>query len=140
MSSAEVIDELEAYRDVLRKGKLTELDLDALGNCLGEAIQAMNLSEVALSDSTEFRRDIVNEIRRLEAAVDTLKSGSCAFSDSGTNDELAELNAVGLIYHRDRARERFASVVRSGERPLKTAQSACKPSELEDFRIENGRI
>lgn len=36
MDSANLLSEIRAFREVLQKGKLTEIDLDALGDCLAE--------------------------------------------------------------------------------------------------------
>jgi hypothetical protein len=137
MDANGVMDEMRAFLDVLRKGELSEIDLDALAGCIGDALHTMEQIDDQARSCHLLRDDVVSEITRLTHAAAVLADGSTAFDAAGLKDKLAGCGTEELLRTRKNARAGYARLLRSGEMPRKTAAPGYSISSLDDYRTEN---
>jgi len=140
MESAKLCDEINAFREVLQKGRLTEIDLDALGDCLGETLRT--LEEVKRNECGEglFRSDVISEIVNLSRAAQALENGEVGIDSGDLAAKLASLDAQKLLAIRKRVRLSFSHLQRSEEAPRRRSGLTGSPKSFADYSLENVRV
>ncbi len=140
MDQCRLVEELGAYRDLLQSGKLTELDLDALGACLSEALALLDILRSQSDDARVLKQDAINEIANMSIAAIALNGSRQIADKSKLLDELSGLDASKLLQARARARKLVTDLQRSGRMPVKTVGSQQCHQSIEDFRIGDERV
>ncbi|MBU1317582.1 MAG: hypothetical protein KKG33_05460 [candidate division Zixibacteria bacterium] len=140
MESAKLCDEISAFREVLQKGSLTEIDLDALGDCLGETLRT--LEEMKRDECGEklFRSDVISEIVNLSRAAQALESGEPGIDSDSWAAKLASLDAEKLLAIRKRVRLSFSHLQRSEDAPRRRYGHTASPKSFADYKLENERV
>ncbi len=140
MDQCRLVEELGAYRDLLQSGKLTELDLDALGVCLSEALALLDILISQSDDAQVLKQDVMGEIASMSIAATALNGGRQIVDKSKLLDELTGLDASRLLQARARARTLVNDLQRSGRMPVKTTVRPTCHQSIEDFRIGDERV
>ncbi len=140
MDHCELVDELGAYRELLQSGKLTEIDLDALGACLSETLTLLGDLRADSDDARILKENVKREITNMSLAAAALKDGRRNVDQSKLVAELSNLNAKQLLQVRSRAKELLSDLQRSGRMPLKTFNKKQDNQTIENYRIGVERV
>ena len=137
METTEVISEMKAYLDVLRRSELTELDLDALSNCLGEAIRSIEAAKEDAESGRTLRDDLISEVIRYSRASCALVDGVSVFDSGKLRDRLLEQDTETLLSIRKRVRAGFMRLLRSNNMPRKTVTGGMSCDNVADYKLED---
>jgi hypothetical protein len=140
MENDGVKDEMRAYLELLQKGELTEIDLDALGSCLTEAVRVMDENESNAASGRMLRGDLISEIVRLGRAASALTDGVTLFDSGKLTEKLSACDTETLLNIRKKTRAGFTSLLRSDDMPRKTVAPGIAGISLADFKLENERV
>ena len=130
-------EEMSAYLDVLQKGRLTGIDLDALGNCLSNALHLLEQTEKEAGIGRILMEDLVTEIVSLSRAKEALANGVAITDPDKLKEKLLSHDARVLLALRKNARHGFARLLRSGEIPRKTAWEDASGLAYSDYGLED---
>jgi len=140
MESGNLQDEIRAYREVLQKERLTEIDLDALNDCLADVEGVLRESYTASGELKLLRNDLVGEIVRLATASEALKDGAHEIDTGTFTGKLENLDAARLLSVRERMRTAFANLQRKEDFPRKVVSGTQAANSIEDYKIDNARV
>ncbi len=140
METNGVKDEMRAYLELLQQGELTEIDLDALGSCLTEAVRAMDENESDAASGRMLRDDLISEIVRLGRAASALTDGITLFESGKLTEKLSACDTETLLNIRKKTRAGFTRLLRSNDMPRKTVAPGITCRSLADYKLENERV
>jgi hypothetical protein len=140
METDGVKNEMRAYLELLQKGELTEIDLDALGVCLSEAVRVMDESESDAASGRMLRDDLISEIVRLGRAASALTDGITLFDSGKLTEKLSACDTETLLNIRKNTRAGFTRLLRSNDMPHKTLAPGISGVGLADYKLENERV
>jgi hypothetical protein len=139
MNESSLVNEVAAYRDLLSSGKLTELDMDGLCQCLREVVAKLSNDERKTEDTNSMRTAIQSDVLKLFRASCAFKTHDRRFDDERLQENLDKLTAAHLIEVRRRAALLLSSMLRSSRLPHKTASRMMSDdSVFRDYMVANG--
>lgn len=138
METAELVKEIEAYREIMQRGELTELDLDALCSCLKEAASVIEGLKSDAESGRMLRDDLIAEIVRYSRASGAMIDGVSAFDSGRLKERLLDEDTESLLGIRRRVRDGFMRLLRSNGMPRKTSVDGISPRRIREYRLESG--
>jgi hypothetical protein len=136
METEGIRNEIKSYLGVLEKGKLTEIDLDSIGNCLREALGLLKTQQSRLNELNVLRTDIASEVISLVKANHALTNATMLADSEQLSKQLQARTAAELIEVRRRARAEFSKLRRQDGLPRRTNSASSYQTLAAEYRVE----
>lgn len=140
MEPTRLCDEIRAFCDVLNRGRLTEIDLDALGGCLTETLRVLDAMKHDKFGEDLLKSDVISEIVNLSRAARALEHGESGIDSGDMSSKLESLDAKSLLAIRSRARFRFSKLHRSVGVPQRRSGHTSAQISYADYKIGDMRV
>jgi translation initiation factor 2B subunit (eIF-2B alpha/beta/delta family) len=140
MDSENLVTEIRAYREILQKGRLTEIDLDAISDRMAEVESTLDELHAGAAELKTLKEDVIDEIVKLVRASKALTDGVSGIDVERMNGNLKTLDAAHILAFRNKMRTAFANLQRKDDFPRRVDVNSITQNFIEDYKIDNARV